>query len=527
MCFASAASLSAQQVQGDAPDVILSARATQSSSTAASAAATRPPSESAMAGATAPGALHGAPVSSAPGAAGPTQLPAVAAGSAPGGGLLITGSADRSIVIWDVWASDPANHCVQRLFGHNGTITALASVAAGVTSADSGALLSCSVDGTLRVWIPSKGRRLMLYPWLVLSQQIGPLDCWLNALCVRHSDTTMLHVADSSGCIRSFAALDAGCTQFKETAAPVPVHALGVTRVFSVPGQNFVVSMAYDNTFRVVDAARGIQLLQHENQGKCRFTAAAWDPAHQELYVSDQRGRLLVWSVYAKKCVKEHQLSKEPILDLHFDASLQQLYATVPSGVLLFSIERDLGYVEHAAHSDAVVAVGWMHGDAPLAHHGSSRPPSAVARLRAPQSSQPAPDAGDASTMPHDKVRIVTASLDNTMRCWDPYDMSQLYSLSETVSEVSSMIYLHEAQLIVTGNDDGSIRWWNSDTGSVVTMHRHANTVSAMCLAYRGRVSFLLSAGYDGCAQPRFCFRPLQSLSRPRRRYAAQLHCGM
>jgi hypothetical protein len=39
----------------------------------------------------------------------------------------------------------------------------------------------------------------------------------------------------------------------------------------------------------------------------------------------------------------------------------------------------------------------------------------------------------------------------------DPYDMNNLYTLTETVSEISSMLLLHSANLLVTGNDDGTV----------------------------------------------------------------------
>jgi hypothetical protein len=49
--------------------------------------------------------------------------------------------------------------CAQTLVGHGGTVTAVA--------ATRGCVVSCSVDGTLRVWRAERDRQLLLYPSFV------------------------------------------------------------------------------------------------------------------------------------------------------------------------------------------------------------------------------------------------------------------------------------------------------------------------------------------------------------------------
>lgn len=66
-----------------------------------------------------------------------------------------------------MWAQAPEEECVQTLTGHGGSVTAV-TVSAGL-------IVSCSVDGTVRVWAVSEGRRLLLYPWFACHQVI-PFD---------------------------------------------------------------------------------------------------------------------------------------------------------------------------------------------------------------------------------------------------------------------------------------------------------------------------------------------------------------
>ena len=73
-------------------------------------------------------------------------------------GLVLTGSADASIKVWDVKLQVQETHvCVQTLVGHTGTVTALVH--------KSSCILSSSTDCTIRIWKAVEGRSMMAYPW--------------------------------------------------------------------------------------------------------------------------------------------------------------------------------------------------------------------------------------------------------------------------------------------------------------------------------------------------------------------------
>ena len=52
-------------------------------------------------------------------------------------------------------------------------------------------------------------------------------------------------------------------------------------------------------------------------------------------------------------------------------------------------------------------------------------------------------------------------------------------------------------EFVITGNDDGTIRLWNPDSGSTISLHGHTNTVTSLDVAVRGSTELLLSAGFD------------------------------
>ena len=93
---------------------------------------------------------------------------------------------------------------------------------------------------------------------------------------------------------------------------------------------------------------------------------------------------------------------------------------------------------------------------------------------------------------------LYSASLDNTLRVWQPYDMTVLSTLRETSSEISCMLHSPLCAFLLTGNDDGTIRLWNPDSGSTITLEGHSNTVCCLDVCTRGRADLLLSAGFDG-----------------------------
>jgi len=80
--------------------------------------------------------------------------------------------------------------------------------------------------------------------------------------------------------------------------------------------------------------------------------------------------------------------------------------------------------------------------------------------------------------------KIFTTSSDNTIRCWDPYDNSQISKLTENKSEITSVIPIlgTNQPLFATGHDNGSLRIWNLNSNSCVSCRRHTNAITALTI---------------------------------------------
>jgi WD40 repeat protein len=76
--------------------------------------------------------------------------------------------------------------------------------------------------------------------------------------------------------------------------------------------------------------------------------------------------------------------------------------------------------------------------------------------------------------------------------------MACLSTLHEKRSELSCLMHSPLCEFLISGHDDGTIRLWNADSGSTITLNGHTNTVCCLDVTTRGAMELLLSAGFDG-----------------------------
>ena len=103
-----------------------------------------------------------------------------------------------------------------------------------------------------------------------------------------------------------------------------------------------------------------------------------------------------------------------------------------------------------------------------------------------------------------DKPKVITCSLDNTIRLWDSKKMDVLNVLeAPSNSELSCMTFLPNACLVATGHEDGLIRLWNLEISSSVILKsakggRHSNSISCIICETIQEQEYLIAGSYDG-----------------------------
>ena len=103
-----------------------------------------------------------------------------------------------------------------------------------------------------------------------------------------------------------------------------------------------------------------------------------------------------------------------------------------------------------------------------------------------------------------DDPKIITCSLDNTIRLWDSVKIDCINVLdSPEHSELSCMTFLVNCCLVATGHEDGALRLWNLDISSSVLLKSqkggsHTNSISCLIGENFKDQEFLIAGSYDG-----------------------------
>ena len=104
----------------------------------------------------------------------------------------------------------------------------------------------------------------------------------------------------------------------------------------------------------------------------------------------------------------------------------------------------------------------------------------------------------------NDIPKIITASLDNTIRLWNSKKMDVANVLgAPPESEVSAMTFLMNSCLVVTGHEDGTLRLWNLEISSSILLKsskggQHSNTISCVMADMVDDEEKLFAGSYDG-----------------------------
>ncbi|KXZ44857.1 hypothetical protein GPECTOR_61g810 [Gonium pectorale] len=420
-------------------------------------------------------------------------------------GLIVTGSVDASIKIWDYQGKvmlDPTV-CVQTLYGHTGTVTSLVLLGDYIVSS--------STDGSVKMWRQGEGRQQLVYPWFELQVTVNGMEGWVR--CMAHDssgdvgDMGAIFAADESGGMTRIvpeAVWDDSIQrlstrmEFKVESRVERLHDRGISIIRFVANWDLVLTVAYDQCIRAYDIKTGTVRHCWANERRCQFTTLEVNLEFDEILAGDTSGVLSIFSIRTGRLMVTKQLAKAlqaagsragsasssangggnggggcPIVSI--TAVLErQLYAVVTARELaLWRIEHELDYnIARGGHEKSVIALYTCSG-------------------------------GVAGAGGYQDYRVFSASLDNTVRLWDPYDMACIRVMEEGASEISAMTFYEGWNLVVTGHDNGDIRLWNLDTGAAVTLRQHANTVTALALALVHRnEELLLSGSYDGWLPP-------------------------
>eukprot|EP00933_Yihiella_yeosuensis_P030724 TRINITY_DN24316_c0_g1_i1.p1 TRINITY_DN24316_c0_g1~~TRINITY_DN24316_c0_g1_i1.p1 ORF type:complete len:783 (+),score=121.17 TRINITY_DN24316_c0_g1_i1:121-2349(+) len=379
-------------------------------------------------------------------------------------GVMFTGSADRCIKMWDLSDHRLGIPCVQSLYGHGGTVLALES--------GSDMLLSSSTDGFLCVWRDQSPARLLRFPAFSVKQKITPLlpgasqqgssrapkETWFLSISMREGEALSIFAGDSEGYVHIYKPeqiQDGEADQLFLLVWKVKVHELGVSKIMAVPMESFLFTLSYDQQFKALDSLSGQVIFQESNQCNVVFHSLAWD-SEKNVIIADEKGNVGFYNLYVEACVAWKNLCDAPILHVHFEDARSsmtsgRLLVLTPYALTVMDVVRGVKFTELKEHCGPVVSMA----------------------------SRPTPQGG----------LLYTASMDNTIRMWDTDTLECIKCLKEKKQEITGMVYLPRANVIVTGHENSDMKMWALDCDQEACLKTvngqsvHTNTISALIWA--------------------------------------------
>jgi WD40 repeat protein len=377
-------------------------------------------------------------------------------------GVMLTGAADRCVKMWDL--SDPrsaAITCVHSFYGHGGTVLSI--------EYGSDMMLSSSTDGFMFIWRDKSAAKLLRFPPYSIRQKISPnpradslgasrasRETWFLSIAVRGGEVPSIFAGDSEGYVHVYKpdVIQDGEHDCFLLAWKVKLHEFGVARIMSVPMEPFLFTLSYDQKFKTLDSLSGQVIFEQSNQGNVIFTGLSWDSTHQDVVVADEKGNIGFYNLYMESCVAWRNLTTDHIIQIHYEAKTHRLLLLCPHVLRVIDVVRGVKFSELKEHTESIVS---------------------IASRTTPQGSL-----------------LYTAAMDNTIRMWDTDSLECVKCLHERKHEITAMVYLPRANVIITGHENSDLKMWafggqDANLKTVSGQSVHENTIS--CLAFAGSCS--------------------------------------
>lgn len=318
-------------------------------------------------------------------------------------GFLFSGSRDRTIKIWNPNGVVGKVH-IQTCYGHASSVTS-------IVDGHDGTFISCSVDGSMRVWAPQRDRAILLNPFFECCFTVSTKDTWLSAMAISFRGNWGCYLGDSNGTLEIYrckvispihlnknhsqpcrkgrgtnevdafvASFNHQLTKFKRWEN---FHRLGITALHVSFDEGYLFSTSFDGTLKVSDAILGQAFFTVTNPKLAMFTGFVWLSDSSTLYLSDELGYLGMCTTFDEKNIRWTQLA-QPVSEKHqadimtshinpvlgnitrfrrgddnmFFVFFPPKNITQMGEVSLLTIEMDNKCVEFCGHDGSVIGIG-------------------------------------------------------------------------------------------------------------------------------------------------------------------------
>lgn len=311
------------------------------------------------------------------------------------------------------------------------------------------------------------------------------MEVWINCIDVQDSENLAFHAGDSEGSMLDFKASDdwrQNCEFRLDGDKKRGIHKQnhGIIQILDLmKKESCIFTIGYDQYINGYGKSKEM-FFNYANPNKCLFTSIAWDDKDKLLYIADEQGYVYIAHVYLGE--------KETIQKKVCNGKINQIqvYNTQAFGSILFVFTERIMQAYR-------IKIGQKTQD--IEGHTDS-----ILKIIALEPSRLEQKTNE--KIPDDP-KIITCSLDNTIRLWDSIKIEVMNVLQAPEhSEISCMTFLVKSCLVATGHEDGSIRLWNLDISSSVLLkspkYQHTNSISCIIGVIEAGDEYLVAGSYDG-----------------------------
>ncbi len=426
----------------------------------------------------------------------------------PDGGLALSGSFDNTLRLWDV----ASGRELRTFAGHTSAVTSVAF------SPDGRLALSGSYDNTLKLWDVASGRELRTFAghtgW-VSSVAFSP-----DGRLARSSDDNTLKLWDvaSGRELRTFAGgsqvafspdgkmalsrSDDNTLKLWDEASGRELrtftgHTSLVSSVAFSSDNRLALSGSYDNTLKLWDVASGRELRTFA--GHTRWvTSVAFSPDGRLALSGSVDSTLKLWDVASGRELRTFAGHTRWVSSVAFspDGRLA-LSGSVDSTLKLWDVAFGRELRTFAGHTSAVTSVAFSP-DGKTALSGSVDSTLKLWDVASGRELRTfAGHAGVSSVAFSPDGRLaLSGSYDNTLKLWDVASGRELRTFAGHTGWVSSVAFSPDGKMALSGGWDTTLKLWDvASGGELRTFAGHTAWVSSVAFSPDGRLA--LSGSVD------------------------------
>jgi WD40 repeat protein len=413
----------------------------------------------------------------------------------PDGRRIVSASGDSTLKIWD--AESGAE--LATLAGHSNAVTACAY------SPDGRRIVSASEDSTLKIWNAESGAEL--------ATLVGHSD--MVGACAYSPDGRRIVSASRyrpvTGLNRYRGTLKIWDAESGVGLASLVGHSDQVNACAYSPDGRRIVSASMDSTLKIWDADSGVELATGAGHSSGVYTCG-YSPDGRRIVSASRDKTLKIWD--AELILSDGPELKRAIAAKaleRFKKRIREIMRRAKSGVELATPTGHSSFVKACAYSPDGRHIVSASGDSTLkiwdAESGAELATltghsfTLLRRLEievklAELATLTGSRTVNACAYSPDGGRIVSASMDHTLKIWDAESGAELATLAGHSNEVTACAYSPDGRRIVSASGDHTLKIWDAESGTdVATLAGHSHGVSSCAYSPDGRR--IVSASVD------------------------------